>query len=73
MTEQETILQNEFDTLWNEYLKVTERVEEIKKRCNEIMSILDPDIFDLSTEEMKEISKELDKEIKLKKFANSLR
>lgn len=73
MTPEEQELQNEFNTLFEEYLKITDRIEEIKKRCNEIMEFLDPEIFEKSTEEIKEINKELDKELKLKKFANSLR
>jgi len=73
MTPEEQELQNEFNTLFEEHVKLTGRIEEIKKRCNEIMEFLDPEIFEKTTEEMKEMSEELTKEIKLKKFAKSLR
>jgi len=73
MTPEEQELQNEFNTLFEEHVKLTDRIEEIKKRCNEIMEYLDPEIFEKTTEEMKEMSEELTKEIKLKKFAKSLR
>lgn len=73
MTPEQQELQNEFNNLYEEYLKNTERTQELKNRMSEIMEILDPDIFEASTEEIRQQSENLSKEIKLKKFANSLR